>query len=150
MVRPFNIYPHAYSLLPFPGEPWSTLIDLSKATKLCDMVFQPVSLDVEWITMALRTVTPEHRDLRQISIRVPCFSTLHAVDAYLGQAIGETTRRQWSDLDHLLVRFWEARSIRPIVVCRRSRRTNKDMRDRIEGLLPEVVGRGVIIDLVEI
>jgi hypothetical protein len=46
-------------------------IDLSKATKLKDVVFQPRSREVEWVTMALQTITSKHRDLRQISIHMP-------------------------------------------------------------------------------
>jgi hypothetical protein len=64
-------------------------IDLSKATKLKDVVFQPKSWSVEWITTALRTITPKHRDLRQISIHDPCSVPLpalasHRTDQFVG------------------------------------------------------------------
>ena len=144
------MYVHTYNLLLFLGEPWPVSVDLSKATKLEGVVFRPVSPGVEWITTALRTVTPEHRTLQQISIYVPFNSALYDIGIDIGPPIGETTRRQWSGLDHLLIHLWESRSIRPKLVCMRLKWEERDIRDVIESFLPEVTGRGVGIDLVEI
>ena len=105
VVRPFSICVRIYSLLLTPGKSWSVFGDLSKATNLGDVVFRPVSLDIEWIITALRTMTPEHRTLRQISIHAPYHSTLYDVSGNARQAIGETVRRQWSGLDRFLVQF---------------------------------------------
>ena len=95
-------------------------------------------------------MTPEHRTLQQISIYVPFNSALYDIGIDIGPPIGETTRRQWSGLDHLLIHFWESRSIRPKLVCMRPKWEERDIRDVIESFLPEVTGRGVGIDLVEI
>jgi hypothetical protein len=123
-------------LFPFPGEPGSASIDLSKATKLKDVVFRLVSWSVEWITIPLQTITPEHQDLRQITIHVLYRLT---TDANAVRTIGE-----WTDLDLLLVKLWESRSIRPRV----EGVAEQDMRSCVERLLPEITRRG-IVDLVE-
>jgi len=56
----------------FVGDHSPASIDLSMATKLKDAVFQLASRspNVGWVTLALRTITPKHRNLRRISIRV--------------------------------------------------------------------------------
>jgi hypothetical protein len=63
----------------------------------------------------LETITPEHRDLRQVSIYLP-FKRIPLGDAtqfslYLGDVY-----EKWLELDSLLVQFWESHSIRPKVV----------------------------------
>ena len=60
-------------LILFPVGSTSTPVDLSDATRLKDVSFWVRSRNVDWITAALRTITPEHRDLRQISIYV-CYT----------------------------------------------------------------------------
>ena len=115
-----------------------TSINLSKATRLKDMVFRVESRSIEWVTMTLQTITPEHRDLQQISICVPYYLTLFEVGANVRQTIGELICGHWLGLDHLLVQFWESRLIRPRVGCT----------DCIGSLLPEITRRG-IMDLVE-
>ena len=47
---------------------WSADTDLSKAERLKGAVFRAKSLCVGWIATALRTITPKHQDLQQISI----------------------------------------------------------------------------------
>ncbi|KAF9644818.1 hypothetical protein BDM02DRAFT_3272164 [Thelephora ganbajun] len=116
-------------------------IDLSKATKLRDATFRPGSLSVAWITVALQTVSPKHRNLRQIVIYLRYDMTLVTADPNAMQAIGG----QWLDLDHLLVQFWESRSIRTKLICETP---GQGMVERIGRLLPEVTKRGTI-DLVE-
>ena len=90
---------------------------------------------IEWVVVALRTITPKHRDLRQITIHMPRGLTHTRLDAGGGQ---------WSDIDRLLVQFWESRLIRPKVVCPMV----QDVRDLVGWLLPEITKRG-LIDLVE-
>ena len=121
------------------------LIDLSKATKLRCIVFQPVSLTVTWVIAALRTITPEHRDLRQISVHVPGYIALVDASAGLEQAVGKAVYRQWLDLDRLLVQLWESRSIRPKLVPGLPMENRKQ---NIACLFPEMTKRGVI-DLAE-
>jgi len=113
---------------------------LSTATRLRDLIFQPGSQRVKWITMALQTITPEHRDLRRISIQV------HYAFIYYGMGfrefIGEVACREWLDLDRLLVQLWESRSIRPRVG---SRGMEWDSTLQFIGcLLPEITKRGIV------
>ena len=86
-------------------------IDLSKATNLEDVTFELTSWSVEWIVMALQTITPEHRDFRQITIKVAYYLTLK-IGPNSKPDIGEVNCGQWLDLDRLLVQLRESRSIR--------------------------------------
>ena len=126
----------------------SASINLSKATKLKDVAFRPQSWTVEWVTTALKTIIPQHRDLQQISIRLsyPTVVSLNGinVDAAPWETVGEVGCREWLDLDHELVQLWESRLIRPRVAFVKE----GDVRDSIRSLLPEITKRG-IIDLVE-
>jgi len=92
------------NLPPSVGNSSPGSIDLSKATKLAQMVFWPLTLSVGWITMALETVTLSHRDLREISIQLPPKFSFPGAD--VGQNIGELVRGQWLDLDRILVQLW--------------------------------------------
>jgi hypothetical protein len=122
-------------------------IDLSNATKLKDVDIRLNSWSVEWIVMALRTITPKHRDLRQITIRIPyCFALLD-VGINVRQNIGAAYFEQWLDLDRLLVQFWESHSIQPTVICG-MRIGGEGTGDCIGCLLPEAMRRG-IFDLVK-
>jgi hypothetical protein len=115
------------------------------------VVFRPKSWTVQWVTTALQTITPEHRDLQQISIET---LYLHFVDL-LGAgvytdvrgAVGETGYGEWLELDCSLIQLWESRSIRPKIACT-PRKTSQELVDFIECLLPEITKRG-IIDLAE-
>ena len=124
------------------------MIDLSKATRLKDTVFRTGSHLVSWITVALRTITLEHRDFQQISIYVPYYSMLVNVCANVRMFLGEDLFRRWLDLDRLLVQIWESRSIRARVMCDPRVRERRDMREYFEMLMPEVMRRA-IVDLVE-
>jgi hypothetical protein len=118
-------------------------IDLSKATKLKDVVFEPNSWRFEWIATALQTITPEHQDFRQISIRTAYYQVIDGAgtDANAGQTTGGLQR--CSSLDQILLQFWELRSIQPKVIY-----TERGVRDCIRRLLPEMTERW-IIDLVK-
>ncbi|KAF9645263.1 hypothetical protein BDM02DRAFT_604385 [Thelephora ganbajun] len=118
-------------------------IDLSKATKLRDVIFRPGSLNIAWITTALQNVSPEHRN-PQISIYLRYDLVLAAIEPDAMQTVGG----QWLDLDHLLVQFWESRSIQAKLVCSAPEEEPQGIGEHIGRLLPEVTGRG-IIDLVE-
>ena len=139
-----------YDLLSSAGDIGPASIDLSKATKLRDVVFQPAMRTVTWIITALQTITTGHRDLRQISIHVPNNLPLTDDGGNVGQIVGEVTYREWLDLDDLLVQFWESRSIHPKVILDSTMWVGKGrIKYCIGYLLPEITKRG-IIDLVRL
>ena len=106
-------------------------LDLSKATKLKDMVFF-CGRSIQWITTTVKTAKSEN--LQQITITLyPTILT----------EMGETVYREWQDLDHLLVQLWTSRSIRPRVTYKRSKGED-DTRDLVSRLLPELTKRGVV------
>jgi len=125
------------------------LIDLSKATKLKDAVFT-CGLNPQWVVMALRTVTPDHINLQQISLDAS-HTTLrlrnfNRVDpANIGDAIGETVYSEWLELDHLLVQLWESHLIHLKVLYNSPKWADrKRARSFVESLLPEVTTRGAV------
>ena len=146
-MRPFDIHIHTDNLLLSPVGPRTASINLSKATRLKDVAFWHGSQDISWVIRTLRTITPEHQDLRQISIHLPSHLTSFGVGTNIRQAVGEAVA-QWLDLDHLLVQFWESRSIRPRVECMRLGEKQQNAEYCVECLLPEMTERG-ITDLVE-
>ena len=86
--------------------------------------------------MALQTVGS--KNLRQITIHLCTISSDYPIE--------EETRRDWQDLDLLLVRLWTSHSIRPRFMYGPDR-TGKGARDYAPSLLPELTRRGVV-DLV--
>jgi len=66
-----------------PVEPGSTSVGFSKAVKLTGVAFRVKSRSVEWITMGLQTITPEHR-ARQI----PMYEYLDFAVTKVGADIG--------------------------------------------------------------
>ena len=122
----------------------SASIDLSSATRLEEIDFRLGWLNIEWIIMALQTITPEHRDLRQITINVSDCSSPLRRDEDHKKRIGEAIRGQWLALDRLLVEFWESRSVRPSLVRKRTTILSRGIRDGCEYLLPELTGRGIV------
>ena len=87
--------------------------------------------------MTLQTV--ESKNLRRITIYLYTVTPEDTME--------ETVRKQWLDLDRLLVQFWTSRSIRPRLM-HRSDKGGEDIRDRVPSLLPELTRRG-LLDLVE-
>ena len=148
MYAILRLRPCCSSLL-FLGGTRMISINLSKATKLRDVVFRSVSLNVEWIAVTLQTITPAHQDLRKVAIhasnRFSCFRSDFI------QTPAEETRGQWQDLDRILVRLWELHSIRPRVVHEilegQGREWCMRMKDCIKSSFSEI-GRE-IIDLVD-
>jgi hypothetical protein len=143
-VHPFNARIRTDSLLLFLDEPGPALVDLSKATKLNDLVFRPGPRRVRWIIAALQTITPNHRDLRQITIRIPSYWILLGIPANVRAFVGEAHGKLWLDIDRLLIQLWETHLIRPKVICP----TEGGMEFTIGYLLPEITKRGMI-DVVE-
>jgi len=140
MVRKFSTHPRTSNLLLFLAPPRSPPVDLSKAVKLGEAVFRLQSLSVEWAAVILRTITPKHQDLRQITIYVHFDSTLTSTDADVRQTVGERFVGEWSDLDRLLVQLWESRSI-PLKVISRTPNEEQGTRDCVLCLLPEITKR---------
>lgn len=114
-------------------------LNLSKATKLRDLMFHCKISDVRWIIAALQTINS--KDLHQITIHTYAAALYAATDTDRITAV----YREWQDLDQMLVQFWTTHSIRPQLAY--SGIGGRDMRDRVPSLLPELTGRG-LVDLV--
>ena len=138
-----HLHPHQ-QLTSVPAKLKLVSADLSKAIKLKDVIFRLESRTVEWITVALQTITPKHRDLHQISIYVPYSLILIGSDDNARLAFGEEVFGQWLDLDRLLVQLRESCSLHPRVVCAELTWETRGLRDCIECLLPETAKRGMI------
>ena len=134
-VSIWHMCPPRCSLL-FLGECRPTPIDLSGATKLKDLVFHLNSWTVGWVVTTLQTITPKHRDFRQLRIDIPYCPTFLSAGANVKQTIGEANYAQWSDLDRLLIQLWESRAVRPQVACL--------MADDPGCLLPEGMKNGIV------
>lgn len=119
-------------------------MNLSKATKLRDLIFRPGVLGVDWVTVALRTITPGHRDLRQIDIWLSCPTVLCFSSPEFRQKVGEEACRQWPDLDCLLVQTLESRSIRLKVMYQPAKEDEERMRESVGYLLPKMTERGLV------
>ena len=111
-------------------------LDLSKLTKLKDVVFGCTGSNVQRITMTLQTA--ESINLEQITIRSPT--------AFKKQIV-ESSYQEWQDLDRLLLRFWTSRSVRPKIWFKGGKE-GCDLKYLMPKLLPELSRRGVV-DLVE-
>ena len=114
----------------------SAVLDLSRATKLQDVDFLSASLNIRWITAAIRTTTPKHRDLRKISIHVPYSKT--SFDTVKRSA----NYQEWLDLDRLLVQIWESHSTSLRVICTTQLGQPEGMIGLADCLLPELTRRG--------
>ena len=112
-------------------------LDLSRATKLRDLVFLCEMRNIRWIVAALRTV--ESQNLQRITLR------LHPPPP--GDWAGGPDHLERQDLDRTLVQFWISHSIRPQFVPM-YRGGKKGTKDRVSRLLPELTERG-LVDVVE-
>ena len=124
--------------------PPSGSFDLSKATKLRDLVFRPGWGTAEWITPTLQTITPEHQELQQISICVPSWVGTYGSD--IKQPLGEAAFGRWLDLDRLLLQFWEAHLVIPKVECASLEGQEQIAEDCIGCLFPEIT-KSRVVDL---
>jgi hypothetical protein len=117
-------------------------VDLSKAIKLREVVFRFDGLSPVWVTRTLRTITPEHRDLQQISIHNTFRYSRRSVPVDAKQLAGEEGYEEWMDLDRALIQLWESRTVRTRLF--NAGREGGKMRELRRGLLPEVTKRGII------
>jgi hypothetical protein len=110
-------------------------LDLSKATKLKNLSFRCRGQSIQWIAMALPSVTS--KNLQQIITH--CNTTC-------ANPIGETVHREWRDLDRLFIQFWISHSIRPKIEYEATEGEN-NLRALAPSLLPELMWRRAV-DLV--
>lgn len=71
--------------------------------------------------MTLKTITPNHQNLKMISVDAPFIlfglNPKHVHPLRFRDSIGEAAYMGWLELDHLLIKFWESHSIRTKVLC---------------------------------
>ena len=120
-----------------------TSVNLSKAARLKDMIFRIDSSGPAWVTAALRTITPEHRDLRRILIFEAHLSTFVGFGATV-PVVGEQTLGEWLELDRVLAQLWEAYSTPPKIMCRAPLWREIPARDLMGRLLPEATLGGTV------
>jgi hypothetical protein len=112
-------------------------LDFSKASKLKDVQFRCGRPNIQWITMALRSI--ESKNLQHLVIDCHFF---------FENPVGETVYQEWQDLDHLLVKFWASHSIHPKIKYE-VRGEGSNFRALAPGLIPELMRRRAV-DLLEL
>ena len=117
--------------------PEAPSLDLSKATKLKDVLFS-YRRNIQWVVTTIKTI--KSKNLQQIVI-----SSNKCIP--LSGQITEAVHQEWQDLDHLLVQLWTSHSVRPKIMYRREKGED-EARGFAQRLLPELTRRG-IIDVVE-
>ena len=127
-----------------PGGSSATSINFSKATKLKEMVFRFDDRSAGWVTMALKTITPEHGDLRQVSIHFTSnsFDIQSIFPLNVSQYIGDEASMYWMDLNRLLVQLHESRAV-CLMARFRSSSDPVDKRRYVAALLPGVTKGGM-------
>jgi len=131
----------------------TTSLDFSNALHLNRVVFRAGILSIVWMTLALETITPAHRDFHHITTHVSEHLPSIANPTNLRETLGESFYGKWMDLDRLLVQFWESRGIRPKVGCNVSKKGNVAMFEYIGCLLPEIlpeITKRGIVELVDL
>ena len=93
--------------------------------------------------MALRTITLKTQDLEGILISMTDTKIL-GVRLSPGETVGEKGRREWLNLDLLLVRVWESHSVRSRVAWEKMEKQEPGVKEAIGWLLPEVTKRGIL------
>jgi len=126
----------------------NTSLDFSNALKLNEVVFRVGILSAVWMTLALKTITPAHRDFHDITIHVSGYLPSIANPTNLRETLGESFYGQWVDLDRLLVQLWESRGIRPKVGCNVPKKGKVSMFEYtgylLPEILPEITKRGIV------
>ena len=120
--------------------------DLSKATKLKDIAFKCFG-DPEWIGRILRTLTPNHTNLQQITINAPY--VLHNPNYYMRMSpaycLGDMVLKAWLEVDRVFAQLWELHPIRLKVLYGGTPSVERNKaRDFIGSLLPGSTARGIL------
>lgn len=134
---------HRTQLVLEPGSPSSTpSIDFSEATKLKKVTFRSSESSIVWITMTLRTITPEHEDFREVSIHTHFDWAPPSIHnpANTERTVGGEVYRQWMELDNLLVRLGESHGVG--VMVRYYSREERKALGFVHRMLPEITKRG--------
>lgn len=108
--------------------------DISKATKLKEVEFRLVESNTQWIVTTLQTARIENPQPVTIAV------SAYALSADL---VGETTRREWQDLNHALDRLWTSHPIRPTVTFGGGKRGVFSVKLASE-LLPKIASKGAV------
>ena len=106
------------------------------------MTFRSGESSIVWISAALKTITVEHKNFREIfiSIRFNFIPFVANNPVNTEQTPGEELYRQWMDLDHLLVRLSGSHGAGVMVKYYSDKK--KEALEFIGGALPEMVRRG--------
>ena len=107
------------------------------------MVFYPGEFTIAWVAMTLKTISSEHRDLRNVSFRCDGFYNFGGRSVNARKVVGEELYGQWMDLDRALVQLWELLAV-PMKISYYSRGKKKRAHKFVECLLPETTQRGII------
>ena len=105
------------------------------------------ALDPSWITLTLRTITRDHKNLQRVAIDAS--DTTHEAvfdhdqPIHPGEVLGDTAYKGWLELDGLLAQLWESHSICLEVLYDEFDSVDENgARSWMECLLPEVMGKG--------
>ena len=147
MVCLFDSRVQINDLSPFVDLSQSAHVNLNGATKLRDVAFTWWRLP-GWVIKTLRTVTHNHRELKQITLEIISGAGITGYEHDIGRAVGENTYQEWLELDRLLVQLCELHPIRLKVLYHPYKGTNENReRRRMKILLPEMMTRRMV-DLV--
>ena len=102
-------------------------IDLSRVTRLRGVELRCKRPNALWISQALRTI--KSKSIEQVSLDI-------SLEVFWGAP------RAWLDLDSLLVQLWDLHSLR-IKITHESPGSSAYGREKVERLLPQVIGRRV-------
>ena len=93
--------------------------------------------------MTLRTITPEHKNLQQISIYIPRIRHYWGGRTVAGDSDAENYPLRWSDLGRLLVELWKSHSVHSTVVFPRTEHGSATAADWARLFMPRLVERGI-------
>ena len=119
----------------FQGNPSVVLADFTKAKKLKETTFDFGACHTLWVVNSLKTITPEHREFRHISIHFP-YSSRRRIEGNI--------HKLWLDLDQILVQLWESHAVRVNALCSAGVEVRKRASEWVGVLLPETTKRGII------
>lgn len=114
-------------------------IPLFRTTKLKGVAFQSSANNIEWATAGLKTITLEHKDLRQVLLVISFLPSIN-------ERSKEEVYAQWMDLDRILIRLRKS----PLVHAKLCYIVGADpeagerTRELIGNLLPESTKAGAV------